>query len=172
MLFRSNALKVLNERNLNFYMHYIGPISEEKLNQLDLSEISDKIKFYGRMDSKQGFAISQRCFVGLSVLKPIQNYILSYSTKIFEYMAIGMPVITSNFPLYKEVVEKYECGFCIDPYSPKDLADAIEFLFFNPTSAQVMGLKGRQKILEKFNWSAEEENLLNIYSNIENSRKK
>lgn len=160
------ALKVLKSRGIDFFMHYIGPISEEKIEELPLKEIEQKVKFYGRMDSKEGFKISKKCIVGLSVLKPIKNYVGSYSTKIFEYMAIGLPVITSNFPLYQKVVERYECGFCIDPYSSIELADSIEELILNPNLANQMGENGQLAVHKKFSWSSEEEKLLRYYHNL------
>jgi len=161
-----DALKILKQRKVDFFMHYIGPISDEKLSTLELSEIEESIKFYGRMDSREGFEISKKCVVGLSVLKPIKNYISSYSTKIFEYMATALPVITSNFPLYVDVVEKYNCGYCIDPFSPKELADRIEELISNQSHAQTLGKNGLTTVTENFNWSKEEKKLLDKYQEI------
>ncbi len=162
------ALKILKSRETNFFMHYIGPISKEKIVALPLGEIKESIKFYGRMDSKEGFEISKKCVVGLSVLKPIKNYVGSYSTKIFEYMAIGLPVITSNFPLYQNVVERYHCGYCVEPYSSKELADSIEELILNPDLANQMGSNGKKAVKEEFSWHSEKENLINLYHELLN----
>tara|TARA_R110000868_G_scaffold125290_2_gene331143 strand:- start:422 stop:1459 length:1038 start_codon:yes stop_codon:yes gene_type:complete len=160
------ALKILKSRGTDFFMHYIGPISNEKIDELALGEIKQDIKFYGRMDSKVGFEISKKCVVGLSVLKPIKNYVGSYSTKIFEYMAIGLPVITSNFPLYQNVVERYNCGYCVNPYSSEELADKIEELISNTELTNQMGINGQLAVKEKFSWSSEEEKLLGLYKDI------
>jgi len=162
------SLKILKQRNVDFFMHFIGRAPDEiqKLEQFE--EIKNNIKFYGRMDSKKGFEISKNCVVGLSVLKPIKNYVGSYSTKIFEYMAIGLPVITSNFPLYKGVVEKYNCGFCIDPYSSIELADKIEEIIKNPSYAQSLGSNGLNAVKQNFNWSNEKNKLVELYKQILN----
>lgn len=160
------ALKILKSRDTDFFMHYIGPISEEKIEELPLGEIAKDIKFYGRMDSKEGFEISKKCVVGLSVLKPIKNYVGSYSTKIFEYMAIGLPVITSNFPLYQNVVERYNCGYCVAPYSSQELADRIEELISNSELTNQMGANGQLAVKDKFSWSSEEEKLIDLYKEV------
>lgn len=161
-----DALRLLKRRKVDFYMHYIGPISENMLNGLDLSEIRGNINFYGRMDSKKGFELSKDCVVGLSILKPIKNYIESYSTKIFEYMAIGLPVITSNFPLYKNVVEKHECGFCVEPDSSESLANKIETLLNDKELVFKMGTNGINAVRSKFNWSSELSRLKRMYFSI------
>lgn len=161
-----DALKILKQKKVDFFMHYIGPISDEKMSTLSLKDIAENIKFYGRMDSREGFEISKKCVVGLSVLKPIKNYISSYSTKIFEYMAIALPIITSNFPLYQDVVEKYNCGYCIDPFSANELADRIEELISNHSHAQLLGANGLKTVTENFNWYREEEKLLSKYQEI------
>ena len=78
-------------------------------------------------------------YLKFSVLMPIDNYLESYSTKIFEYMDIGLPVITSNFELYKNVIEKHETGFCIDPTSYEALAGAMLKFADNPQLIVEMG---------------------------------
>ncbi len=161
-----SALKILKGKGVLFFMHYIGAISKEKVADLDLDDIQENIKFYGRMDSKEGFEISKRCIVGLSVLKPIKNYLESYSTKIFEYMTIGLPVITSNFMLYKNVVEKYNCGFCITPSSPEELAASIEKLLNNPKKREQMGANGIKVVSKQFNWIYEKNKLVSAYASI------
>ena len=118
------------------------------------------------MSLDKGYEISKACKVGLSVLKPVKNMQTSYSTKIFEYMAVHLPVITSNFPLYKDVIERYHCGFCINPNSEVELADAIEYIFNHMDEAEQMGLNGEKAVQEEFSWSREERKLLRLYEEI------
>lgn len=162
------SLKILKQRKVDFFMHFIGRMPNESQIQEQLKGIENNIKFYGRMDSKKGFEISKKCVVGLSVLKPIKNYVGSYSTKIFEYMAIALPVITSNFQLYKDVVEMYNCGFCIDPYSSIELADKIEQIIAHPSYAQRLGSNGLAAVNKNYNWSDEKNKLIELYQQILN----
>ena len=162
------SLKILKQREVDFFMHFIGRVPNESKKLVQLEGLENNVKFYGRMDSKKGFEISKNCVVGLSVLKPIKNYVGSYSTKIFEYMAIALPVITSNFPLYKNVVEKYKCGFCIDPFSSVELADKIEELIKNPSYVQHLGSNGLAAVNQNYNWSDEKNKLIELYQQILN----
>ncbi len=160
------ALNLLHDKGVDFFMHFIGRVQAEKIEKLPIKKFSNKIKFYGRMDLKDGFEISKNCIVGLSVLKPIKNYVESYSTKIFEYMAIGLPVITSNFPLYQDVIEHWNTGYCIEPYSATELAKKIEKLILNNNLANTMGLNGIKCVNQSFNWTAEEKKLLELYNRL------
>lgn len=161
-----DALKILKEKIPDIFMHYIGPYSEKLINPNEINRLDKNLKLYGRIPLYIGLRYSKHAVVGLSVLKPIGNYTKSYSTKIFEYMALGLPVITSNFELYKNVIEKYNCGICINPLDSNELSDAIEYIIKHPEIAKEMGSNGRRIVAEKFNWSIEKEKLKELYLKI------
>lgn len=101
---------------------------------------------------------------GLVTLQPAVNFIDSLPIKMFEYMAAGLPVIASNFVLWKEIIENEKCGLCIDPLNPKEIAQAIDYLIENPKIAEHMGNNGRKAVLDKYNWTIEAEKLLQFYA--------
>jgi glycosyltransferase involved in cell wall biosynthesis len=70
--------------------------------------------------------------VGLAILKPIPNYLESYPTKLFEYMGLGLPFITSSFPLYKSIVNNTHAGITVSPLNPNDIANNMFELAQNP----------------------------------------
>jgi glycosyltransferase involved in cell wall biosynthesis len=103
---------------------------------------------------------------GLVTLHPIINYLDSLPVKMFEYMACGLPVIASNFPLWQEIIESNECGVCVDPLDPKSIANAVNHIADNPDIAEAMGRNGRKAVIEKYNWDIEVIKLSSIYSKI------
>ncbi len=78
-------------------------------------------------------------------------------------MLAGLPVVASNFPLWKEIIEGNNCGLTTDPRSPQEIAATIEHLLKNPELVEKMGENGRKAILEKYNWESESEKLLELY---------
>ncbi len=160
------ALKILKEKIPDIYMHYIGNTYNDILESIDMKSIQSNIKFYGPMPLFEGLELSKETKVGLSILKPIGNYITSYSTKVFEYMAVGLPVITSNFELYKGIVEKYHCGLCVNPLDPKEIAEAITYIITHSKEAKKMGENGKRAVREQYNWSIEEKKLFQIYEEL------
>ena len=160
------ALKLLKVRIPDIYMHYVGNVYDDILEKLDLQGIEKNICFHGHLPLYEGMKLSKEASVGLSILKPIENYMRSYSTKVFEYMAIGLPVVTSNFPLYRNVVEKYGCGSCVNPEDPKEIAEIIYDILTHPKKIEQMGMRGIEAAEKKFNWQCEKKKLIALYEKV------
>ncbi|HBZ06504.1 MAG TPA: glycosyl transferase [Massilia sp.] len=107
--------------------------------------------------------VMSRSVAGLVTLLPLPNHIDSLPTKMFEYMSSGIPVIASNFPLWRDIIEGNRCGICVDPLDPQAIADAIDHLVTHPDIAKSMGERGRQAVLEKYNWGIEAARLTDFY---------
>ena len=104
-----------------------------------------------------------RCVGGLVTFLPAPNHIDAQPNKMFEYMSAGVPVIASNFPLWREIIEGNECGLCVDPLDPMAIAQAIDYLVTHPEEAERMGRNGQQAVQERYNWDIEERKLLDLY---------
>lgn len=122
-----------------------------------------KVKEYGFVDRQTAQKIMGKSIAGMVTLHPIINYMDSLPVKMFEYMGAGIPVIASDFPLWKEIVEKNNCGICVDPLNPDQIAEAINFIQQNPEKAKQMGNKGFQMVKEKYNWDSEKKKLISAY---------
>ena len=103
---------------------------------------------------------------GLVLFHPAPNHTHAQPNKLFEYMAAGLPVVASNFPLWRQIVEGNHCGICVDPLDPKAIAEAIEFLITHPEEARKMGENGRRAVETKYNWDSEAEKLLSLYKEL------
>jgi glycosyltransferase involved in cell wall biosynthesis len=163
------ALFLLKSKYPGFKMHLFGKTQfaeHEAENLPHFKKIRQHLVFHGYKDLKEALVYARGATAGIALLKPVADYMDSYTTKIFEYMAMQLPVITSDFPLYKEVIEKSECGFCISPYNPEILSEKIAWLIDHPAQAQVMGEKGRKAAESHFNWAKEEAVLLLFYKDL------
>jgi glycosyltransferase involved in cell wall biosynthesis len=164
------ALVHLTDRGMDPVFHCVGPVLPQFTAELTAStafrRISNRIRLYGRLTLQDAYTIAKTCRIGVAILQPLPNYLNSYPTKIFEYMAVGLPVITSNFPLYRSVVEKHGTGICVNPTDPLAVADALERLLAEPAVAKSMGQNGRKAAERVFNWDAEAKNLLDFYQGL------
>jgi len=106
---------------------------------------------------------------GLVLLHPIPNYLDAYPVKMFEYMAAGLPVIASDFPLWRQIVEQSHCGLLgllVDPLNPEAIANAMRWILEHPTEAAEMGERGKKIVEEKYNWDHERTKLTNLYKRL------
>ncbi|RKL68297.1 glycosyl transferase [Salipaludibacillus neizhouensis] len=110
--------------------------------------------------------VSQRWLAGLALFPPSDHYKKKELTKFFEYMTAGIPVLCSDFPVWKEFINKYQCGLTVNPQNESDIKEAIDFLRRNPMKAKEFGNNGRKAVLEELNWEKEEKKLLDWYSQI------
>lgn len=124
---------------------------------------TDYLGFVGREEIKK---ILSESIAGLVTLHPMVNYLDSLPVKMFEYMGAGIPVIASNFPLWRSIIDEERCGICIDPLNPYEIANAIDYLIENPLEALHMGENGKTAIKEKYNWAIEEAKLFKLYDEI------
>lgn len=125
-----------------------------------------KVNYHGflnRENVKNILAVSK---VGLVVLEPKENFIDSLPIKMFEYMAAGIPVIASDFPLWKNIIKTDDCGICVNPLDVKEITEAIQWILDNPTEAETLGRNGRVAIETKYNWQKESEKLIQLYEEL------
>jgi len=157
----------LSHSNRQFKLILCGkfyPIDYER--EVRSLEGFEKVEHLGWKDPYAIPEFLSRADVGIICFLPKPNHIKSMPNKLFEYMAAGLPVIASDFPLWKEVVEGNKCGICIDPLKPKEIAKAIKYLMENPRLRKELGENGRRVILEKYNWEVESKKLLTMYESL------
>ena len=129
-----------------------------------------QVDYLGKIPHKQVSGHLSASLAGIALLQPGRNTDWDKgtigNTKIFEEMMAGLPVICTNFSLWREFVERYHCGICVTPDNPEEIAKALTYLLDNPEEARKMGENGRQAIKEEFNWRVEEKKLFALYENI------
>ncbi len=142
----------------------IGAVDLQRLP--NYSEVRDNLIFYGQTAPALAYANPAQYVAGLALLKPVGDYADSYPAKLFEYMALGLPVITADFPLYRAVVEPAGCGYCADPTDDAQVAAYITYLLANPAAAIRLGQRGQEATRQFYNWKTEADQLLGLYQKI------
>lgn len=157
-------VQAMNEANCSLYL--AGGISDDLKSELEMLPGWNKVNDLGFIDRKKAQEIKKNALAGVVTFLPLPNHVNAQPNKIFEYMASGLPVIGSHFPLWKQIIEDNHCGVCVDPENPKEIADAIEYLQNHPEEVRQMGINGKKMVSEKYNWGAEEKKLFEVYERI------
>ncbi|MBA4853956.1 glycosyltransferase [Emticicia sp. BO119] len=152
-------------RGSNHVLQLAGEFENESLKKNILKE-TDQIVYHGNLNREKLINLWSESFIGIVNFLPEPNHINAQPNKIFEYMANGLAIIGSNFPLWKEIIVDNFCGICINPNSSDEILAALNYLVNNPEVSKKMGNNGRRLVLDKYNWENEEKKLINFYNKI------
>lgn len=151
----------------NTQLQLVGTFSESNIEKITHSSNGwKKIQALGFLERTEVAKVLQNATAGLVTFLPAPNHIDSQPNKMFEYMSAGTPVIASNFPLWREIIEGNQCGICVNPLAPQEIAKAIDYLVTHPKEAEQMGKNGQKAVKQKYNWGIEEKKLLEFYRGI------
>jgi hypothetical protein len=151
----------------NARLNIAGAYSPESL-KTDLMQLEGwkKVNDLGYIGREEIVHVLNRSKIGMVTLYPQENYLESLPIKLFEYMLAGLPVVASNFPLWKEIIESCDCGLTVDPKNPHEIAEAVQLILANEHRAEEMGLNGRKAVLSTYNWKVEEDKLVGVYNKL------
>ena len=119
--------------------------------------------FLSRMETDD---LLQQSKIGIVTFYNTPAHFDSLPTKMFEYLLAGMPVILSDFPSWKEIVEKNDCGICVDPENANQILDAVNKLMKNAELAKSYGENGRKLVLNHYSWQQEKLKLIDFYAKL------
>ena len=145
-----------------------NPADKSYLEMLKNNESWYKVNYLGQIERD---AVGNEIFGKSNIAMAILDYIPlckgnignMSNNKLFEYMRAELPVICTDFVLWKEVIEENKCGICVNPNNVNEITDAIKYLIKNPDVAIQMGKNGQKMIEKKYNWRVEEKKLIDLY---------
>lgn len=152
-------------------MMLAGPFSPNGLlTELEKLPGWARVQYLGVLNRPSIANLLSRARLGLLVLQPEPNFVNAMPIKLFEYMAAGIPVIASDFPLWRSIIGEAGCGLLVDPHDPEAIAHAMEYLLSHDAEAEAMGRRGRNAACNLYNWNSEERVLLKFYSDLLETR--
>ena len=89
--------------------------------------------------------------------------------KMFEYMQAGLPIVASDFPVWRDIIESAGCGLLVEPGpgNAQQIAATIRQLVNDPGLRQRMGQAGMQAVKEKYTWQNQVGALIAEYERFE-----
>lgn len=123
----------------------------------------ERVDFHGWADRLALARLLGNVRAGLVLFHPSRAHLDAQPNKMFEYMAAGLPLIASDFPLWREIVDGAGCGLLVDPLNPNAIAEAMQWILDHPEDAKAMGLRGRKAVEKTYNWEPEAEKLIGLY---------
>ena len=125
-----------------------------------------RVNFHGALDQPAAYQLLFSARAGLSCQHPIPSFLESVPVKVFEYMGAGLPVILSNFPFWRKMLDGIGCAIFVDPKNVCEIANAIEFVLTHPQEAEEMGRRGQAAVKNRFNWNTQAVKLVELYHSL------
>lgn len=126
----------------------------------------DRVDYVGLVDRAQLRALLDDAIAGLVLYPPMPNNVESEPVKFFEFLSAAVPVISSDFPLLRGLVERWQCGRAVDALDARAVAAAIVELDTDRALAERLGRSGRAGIEREWNWEREGEKLVALYERL------
>lgn len=138
---------------------------KRQLEELVRSEkLQEKVRFSGQLSIEELAKLTPTADLGLSIEEDLGlNYRFALPNKLFDYIRAGVPVLISDLPEMKAIVEKYNIGAICNSHEPKDLANSINEALNNSVKRKTWKTNLIQASKE-LTWENEEKVLKGIFS--------
>ncbi|MFI8186069.1 glycosyltransferase [Actinacidiphila glaucinigra] len=110
------------------------------------------LRWHGFLPNDAALDRLRGALAGVSLLRDEANYRHSRPTKVVEYMAYGIPVVSTPNPLAAELVRGHECGLLVPFQAPAAAADAVRRLRDDPELRRAMGARGHAAARGALHW--------------------
>ncbi|WP_221418073.1 glycosyltransferase family 4 protein [Fulvivirga kasyanovii] len=162
------ALNILKEEIPNVKLILVGQNSEDVvLHKLVKSlKLEDYVTFEGWQDVTLFPSYIEAAEICICPLKRNLHHDTTFANKIFQYMAIGKPIVASDCPAQKHVLEQEECGLIHEAGNENDLAEKILTLYHDSALKKQLGKNGYKAIESRWNWDVTKKQLINLYETI------
>ena len=128
--------------------------------------LGKRVEYKGYLPHEKVIMHLQNSDIGLFLVSGMDRYKWGEPIKYFEYSLSGLPIVISDLPAKRALIENNENGILVSPYSALEAANAVKFLIENPMRAREMGERGRQAVLERYNWEFLEPRLFELYDTL------
>lgn len=130
----------------------VGAVDDDMRDVLRNAVSSGAVVWKGPLPNPDALTLMSGASVGLCLLEPLQNYVVSMPTKVYEYFAHGVPAVVSPLPLAVEAVERSNAGSVVDPHDREAIAAAVRAFTTDPERRRRAGRNGYEWVRKHHDW--------------------
>jgi glycosyltransferase involved in cell wall biosynthesis len=124
------------------------------------------VRYAGRLSRREISGLLAGVKVGVIPLHPIANYVDAYPVKLFEYLAAGLPIVATDVPRWRAVLEEHDCGVSVPFGATEELGRVIAALLDDDDRACAMGERARRAAEEHYSWETQAAALAGLYEEL------
>lgn len=160
----AHVLRQIPDARLLIVGHFQPPeLVDEVRGDAERRGISGSVTITGRVPFDQVGAYLRRARVGWVTWQALPKNEKNIPTKLFEYMAFGLPVVSSDLASIRPFIQEGGNGFLVAPEDALAHANALVQLLQDDQTAAGMGVAGRRLVETTYRWGAMEPRLLALY---------
>ncbi len=156
---------VISQDKLPIEIHIYGQFTDMDYEKKIMSIYNyEYIHFHDVLPMNEMYQKVSQYSAGIICYLPLPNHIESMPNKIFEYMMLGLPIIGTNFPLWKKIIDENGCGLTCNSSNSKEISDCILSLFSDANELENKARTSSIVYNNHYSWGNEKQLLLNFYS--------
>jgi len=158
-------LKAIEGTDITLYL--AGTATPKSLiKNLEQTKGWKNVVYFGQVTREKVSSILSNSAAGVVLFHPLDNHLQSLPNKLFEYMGAGLPVLASNFPYWKKLLQSTDNAYFADPLNPEDIRTTINSLLSDKEKSYSMGIRGLTAVQEIYNWGKEEKKFIDFYKTL------
>ncbi len=155
------------QARLDLVGHFMPPdLQDEVQGHIDRLKLGDKVRISGRVPFETIGDYLAQAMIGWVPWQAFPKNEKNIPTKLFEYMAYGVPIVSSDLGSTRPFVRDKQNGLRVQADDPAAHAEAICYILENPERSRQMGLQGKKLVAEQYNWDAMEKRLYDFYQRV------
>ena len=166
-----DSFNEVHRKSPDAHLYLVGPFAPSSLEREIRSEFSRKgleqyVTITGGIPFEKVGDYLKIAAVGWITLPANKKYSKNIPTKLFEYMAYRIPIVSSDLPPVRLFLQNNDVGYLVNPNDATAHAQAILSILDNPEKGMIMGKKGQELVNSKYNWDEMEQRLIALYREI------
>ena len=165
-----NVIEAVQNSSSNIKLLLCGPVDQKYFETVIKPNLSEKIEYLGKLSYDEAMQVQKQSDIGVAIARyspALDDDIGTLgNTKIFEYMIAGLPVVCTDFILWKKIIDETKCGFYVSPNDVKCISDLFDKLANSYRLRKEFGRNARIASEQKYNWETQEEILYRFYETI------
>lgn len=148
--------------NAHFLLIGDGPLWLKCHEAVNQSKYKDKVTFTGKVaqDLAPHYLAACDIFLSPHVPNPDGSDFFGSPTKLFEYMAMGKPIIASKLGQMETILEHKRTAWLVEPGNREDLLVGIQTLLTDAALREHLGKNALIEVTSKYTWKQHVKNIL------------
>ena len=152
----------------NVYLAMVGPQDPEFVSQARHTAgeagVQDRILWFDAVPRQQLDSFTVSADVGVMFYEPTcRNNYLCAPNKLYDYMMAGLPLVASDLPEPRRVLDETGAGVAVDSSQPSAIAAGIRHVLSDRKRWEAMSAEGRQAAVSTYCWERQVDKLLGVY---------